>query len=653
MVFTNLLLTAFNLVLFFAILLFVCLLPGLWFLRFRKLPFLDKLFFSFSLGFALYVLTVYAFRTAGLPFFTVFILPIFFALKYLNNRAFNPSAIPAGVRAFSVKAGIQQKLFLVIAFLGMLVQGIVLFNSGFKSEAGLEFNELSYHDSIWHIYLINELQENFPPRHGGFSGALINNYHFLSDLTVASIAKYFPLNTLELYFRALPAFVSLYLSLAVFVFARRLTSSEQTANFALLLTLFSGNAAWFVKFFRGSEFQVSANTFMLDPVLDLLQNPHAVIVFPLLLAGIYGLLLLQKKPALRLKLFTGIIFGVIIGFKAWGGALALLSLGITAVYSLLFMKKSYPFFVFVTALTVSIFIFLPHYNPATAVGPLFAPGWLLKRMVEDPDRVNYVQHFFLEQHYQATRNLPRLILLNGTQVIIYLFGNLWVRSLGLIYLFYSLYRPTVAGIFTFSVFLFSLALPLLFNQGSMAYDIIQFAPYAQVIISIYTAASIKLIFPKISKKRACFLLLFIVLFSFPSNWVSVKNRFKSERRIFSSQLLEAYSFIEKETDPGSVILVYPSPLNLRTAAAAAFSRRQTYFSANTFARITGEDYQKRENTVKEFFTENDSQLRRNLLTEENISYIFLTADEDLNFKKNDLDLNAVFRNDAAVIYQLN
>lgn len=613
----------------------------------KKRAKLDTVFLATTIGFATYTVTLFIFRLLKMPFIISYLPFAFLSLKQIRKTK--------AIKSFKLpKLTNMQKWFVIIAILGMLIQGIVLFRSAIVKTNGIQFTELSFHDSVWHVYLINELKENFPPRHGGSAPVLIKNYHFLLDLITASIGKYLPLSTYELYYRVIPVFVSLLLSLGVFIFTRSFFRSEKTAVVALFLTLFSGNASWFVQFFRGEEFQYSANTFMLDPITDILQNPHAVIVFPLMLAAILCLKEQEKKTDSRWLVLSILPIGVLIGFKAWGGLIMLASLPIAATFRSLTKKKHDFWIIWFLALLISLIIFLPNYDHSSAAGIVFAPGWLLKRMVEDPDRYNWVNFFFLEQHYKATNNILRLILINLTEFAIYLIGNLWVKILGLaVVIKWLLKKISASQVIILMIIGASLLLPVLFNQGRMAYDIIQFGPYSLLLLSILTAPVVIKISIKFPKKTRVLILLILLAISVPSNSKSIVDRIKDKIFIISKEEMDAYKFVRDNTDLESVFLIYPTKRDIDTTQVPAFTQRPAFFSGKTFLIITGENYKEREEQLISFFSTVDLEARNKLIKNHSIDYLIIPTNKLDNLKSEGLNLEQQYSNEAKTIYKIN
>ncbi len=619
-------------------------LPGLYLLpKDKNLKTLDKSFLAVTLGVSIYSLVIYIVRLVGLPFWIGYFPFLFLTFRFFRTRTISLSRL----KMKSVTA-----TFIMIMLISAAIQALVLTRSANLTSEGMSFIELSAHDSLQHVYLINELKDHFPPRHPGYSPIEVKNYHFLIDVTLASISKYLPFSTFHLYYRILPLAVSALFSIGVFTFIRHLTKSPWLANAAVVLTIFSGNAAWVMKFFRGDEFTVSANSFMLDPVIDLLQNPMAVLVFPLMIAGSWTLLNLEKKPNLKWNFIGAILLGVMIGFKAWGGTLMLIGLGVRAIYLSVWRKRMDGWVTTFLTLGVALTIMLPVYDRQTAANPIFTPGWLLKRMVEDHDRYNTLNDYFLEQHYREKGNLPRLIQLNVKQLAIYTFGNLWIKFLGLVYFAKLIKKPSGFGVFLLTVTVFSLFLPVLFNQGRMSYDIIQFGPYALVLMSLFTIVSLPLILKRFSSITSGIIVGILLLLSFPSNIKSIQDRYRADSFLVTNQELEAFEYIKQHTDLSSTLMVYPSHRNDSSLLVAAFTGRPTYFSGKSFARITGEDYEGRAIRWKEFFNQANPGERQQTLKDGSIGYLLLTSEEEHTFNKTGLNLKTVYSNEETIIYQI-
>jgi len=639
----QLLTTVIHVLAFGGIALVLWLLPGMSLTRrLVKRTRLERLFLSLISGFSMYALSVFVVRLVQLPFFVAFLPSGFLVWQYFRN----PNKIRRPSRPTPA-----QWLFAAILALGIIFQSLPLYRSGIAIPQGFEFQEFSLHDSIWHIFLIDELKDHMPPRHPGFSGAYVHNYHYLLDLVIASIVKYLPLSTYEMYYRILPAFASAMMSLGVFVIAKKVFRSEATANIALGIALFSGNASWFVQFLRGPEFQFSSITFMLDPLINMMVNPHAVLVLPVMLGGL--IFLMHKEEGVKEGgMLAALCFGVMIGFKAWGGLLVTLALAAAAVVMSVLKRDHSYWLVLGATVGIEMIIFLPVFDPQTAAGLVFIPGWTLKRMVEDPTRYNLPRYALLEQYYRADGNWLRLAQINVNEVFLYIFGNLWLRVLGVITIARMIKPLKASLIVIICMILGSLILPLLFNQGRMSYDIIQFGPYGLLLLGVFSSPFIWALASKAPSPSRLFLAFFLVLLFVPSNSQSIRDGLKVSQRVITNAELDIYRYLRLETPVDSRVLVYPSQQNTSLALVAALSHRTTYYSAETFIRITGEDYEGRRKKAVEFFNNNDPEKRRALITDSGMDYILLTKEENERTNLAGINTTQVLTNDKLTLYRI-
>jgi hypothetical protein len=606
-------------------------------------PFLLKVFLSLSLGFSFYALLIYLLRILRLPIWFGYV-PGILSVIYLQKN----------IQMFKIinKFSSHYLILLVIIISSFLIQGSVLYRSGIQNQNGISFVELSAHDSLQHLYLINELQINFPPRHPGFSPSLVKNYHILMDVVLSSMNQYFPISTYELYYRFFPAFISCLSSLGIFLFVRSKTHNFSLSTFAVIFMNTSGNVAWILQKIMHNRFEAHANTFMLDPYIDLLQNPISMLVFPLILSGIFCLEILEKRFSLRWLLYASLLFGVVIGFKAWAGVIVALALICSAALSSVLKHNHSLWLVFIATAIVMSIVMLPVFDAKTAATPIFIPGWLLKHMMEDKDRLNDLSNYFLEQTYQYENNYFRLILLYTKQVILFIIGNLWLKIFGIFAIIKLIKKPHIWVIFSLSASCFSLVIPLLFNQGRMAYDIIQFGPYFLFFMGIFFILTLHELVKKQNKYFAWFVLLLVLLLSFPSNWNSVKNRTKADSFLVSSQEIEMYEYIKKYTNTDSNLMVYPSSRNDSILLVAALSGRPTYFSGKSFSIITGEEMQTRKQKWLDFFHQVDVEKRKTVIEEGRVDYLLLSNEESVKFNPHGIDIELVFSNSTANLYKI-
>ncbi len=629
-------------------------LPGYYLSSRLHLNRLETISLALVIGVSLYSLLVYLVRFFNLPFITTELL---FLLAFLLLR---PSyrLQPRLPRRLSP----SQIIFVSLALVSALIHAAVLLRSGDTTPLGLKLVDLSFHDSTQHLSIIKHLYTSFQVTHPGFAGAELTNYHYLIDLTLASLTRMLPSTLLHVYYRLYPLSISLLFSLSVFTFTRRLTQSQTAANAAVIFSLFAANASYYVQFFRGPEFSWGANTFMINPLIDLLQNPASIFVLSQFLAVI---LLTHQFPTRKRSIpffisAIAIIAGTMIGFKAWGGLIINASLLLAGFWYLVRSRSPHLLFASLVSLIITAILFLPHYTPQTSASPVWVPGWILERMVNDADRWNYLDDIFKKQHYLQTHNTKRLFLLNGQWTLIYIFGNFFTRLLGLGAIFAFVKTPLRLRphhLLILSATLFSLLLPLLFNQGRMAYDIEQFAPYGLLLASIFTIILLhRLIIHLVSPSNRLFasILVFTVLIflSAPSNWTSIKARTTGTTSTIPWSELQAYTAVTQLTPSNSTILLSPSHRNIATLEFAAFTNRNTFYSGRTLSIITGEDYQTRQQQLDQLFNHAAPHEQDEFIRDHHLDYLFLYQDDLSNYPRINRFSHPIFSNSSGELYRL-
>jgi len=596
---------------------------------------------SLTAGLSLYSLVVYTFRFFSLPFWLAelsLFLPVIYLLRFKKFRFPSLSTSP------------HQLKLLGIFSLFALIQSAVLIKSGLRVGENLSFVSLSFHDSMQHLAIIKRLYHQSQVNHFGFSGADLTNYHYLIDLVLASITRFPFVSLFHVYYRLYPLFISLIFQLTVYSFVNLLTRSWRVSLWGVAFALFAGNASFYLSPFRGPEFSWGSNTFMINPLIDLLQNPASIFVFAQFLCV---LLLLRFKFSPKQLLLIGLIAGTMIGFKAWGGLLIAAGLCVAALshfargrFSILFAG--------LVALVISSFIFLPHFDSQTSSSPVWAPGWTLTKMIVDADRVNLINDFFKLEHYRSVGSYHYLFLLYSKLLLLYLIGNYFLRIPGLIYVlvkpFKSRFDPFTSTIFVTTVL--SLALPLLFNQGRMAYDIEQFAPYSLLLSAIFTAVLLDRLLKKSKHSWLIWSLAIIYLIlSVPSNFTSLKARIIGQTLHITQAEQEAYLAVNQLVPRQEPVLLPPSPRTIATNEFAALTGRDTFFSGRTLSIITGEDFQSRLDLLNKHFSRTGSIQFLKFLREHQLNYLFVYQN-DLNSFAPPSNLQPIFSNSAASLYLL-
>jgi len=565
------------------------------------------------------------------------------------------------------------KWLVLIMFFGMIIQSLTTIRSGLLYSYGMGFWGPNGHDGVWHLALINNLVNHFPPQNPVFAHFNLSNYHFLFDLSVALIHKITFLPTLNLYFQIIPVVLSGFLGILVFLLIKKLTKNNLAACLSVFFAYFGGNFGWLVTLFRGQGLG-GESMFWANQSISFPLNMQFFLSLILMLAGFYLYLLYLEKPTKKRFWLLIFIFGLIIGVKAYGGLIILFALGVTTFWELITKKKVKTLKIFLGSLIISLLVFLPN-NWASSSLFIFSPLWLPRVMIDAPDRVGWLKLAQARQAYFATGLWLKWWLAEGLGLVIFFIGNLGTRIIGLgklCHWFRNWRKINSFQILFLACLLPSGLIPLFFIQKGNPWNSIQFFYYFQVLFGLLAGLWLgeflakKKIWP--ASRQGGLKTLFIVLLLFltlPTTIGDLKNYLGSQAPAkIDFQELEALAFLKKQ--PQGIVLTYPhnyrarekskeipKPLYLyeTTAYVSAFTGQQTLLEDEMTLEIMQVDWQARRAEVEEFFKTKDNQQAKNFLEEKGIKYLYLVNDQTFLGALGDLDLEEIFHNDFVKIYE--
>lgn len=539
-------------------------------------------------------------------------------------------------------------LFLFVIFASVTQSWNLLF-SGWIREGRVYFSQ--FHDSLWHLALIKELARSFPPQHPGMAGIKLENYHYLSDIILSIVYQITGIPAETIYFNLAGPLVAVLFSFGIYKLANELVDSKTKAIIAIPFTVFAGSFAYFIPLFLGLDKQWFANSFMLDQPFDQLTNIHTVLGFGMFLFACFFLVKFIKEKNNKYALLSGLVFGLSTGVKAYAGVVAISGLVITLVIELILKKNSRIWLPLTVSLVLfSIFTIL---SSATSKPQLeLKPGWILTKMIEDPDRFYNEQWIQLSQHYQAAGNYFRIIELNLKKLLVYLIGNLGIRIIGLVYFLRKLIKARNAKsyeIFLISAVIIALIIPIVFVQPISVYNTIQFSPYALILLSIFTLLWV------FEQKYSAFLLAILFVLSIPSTLQTFYFRFKPETSLSVSEYESLKHFAS--LPQSALVLVPPTSDHIYLMKIPGIGGRRTYFSGETFAALTDTNYQDRLLNIKTFFnTSTPFSWREKFLQDAKITHIYSNNEKFSkiieSLDENGLTIIKLYHKDQYTIYQL-
>ena len=500
------------------------------------------------------------------------------------------------VKQIKIKPNIQTLLVLVVFTLGIAGQLAVISPSGILKNGELLFWSAHGHDASWHIALMEEVKKGYPFQNPVFAGERLVNYHFFSDIAPAIISKYTPLNNLDLYFRVFPFIYSVFLGVSAFYLTRKITNSFGASIWATAFTYFAGSFGFIVTYLKSKTIGGESIFWATQPQSSSGNPPQIVSNFLVLTALYFLITLLQKKnnkqslasqsPGKSIFAICVLLFGTISAFKIYAGVVLLGALAIAGVWQLIKDKSFQLILLTILSGILAAILYFPNTSGSTSF-LIFQPWWYIRTMIVEPSRLNLLDWELRRQTYIYEHNWKRVIFLEGLGFLIFFFGNLGIRFLGL-WEFAKMLKSSLKNyfnlIFVLIVFL-SLTLPLLFLQKGVASNTSQFLQYFVLLSGILAGIATSRV-----TERFKLLIPLIIILMVPTQ-VGLLYEFYSRPAFakVSRVELSALKFVKNYTNKNDVIITppYNQYLNLGgvtpniwdwfdTSYVSALSSRRTY-----------------------------------------------------------------------------
>lgn len=648
----------------FLLLSFICFtLPGFAILR-RFLPDLDdleKLTVASVFGLVIFTLSAYVLAALHLRFL-MWAFPIaglWALIKY--KKAF-----------LSASFKVSHKIFFLLVFIIGIV-GMVAVNapSGFPYKEGIYFWSSHGHDGVWHLALMESMKTSvFPFQNPELVGAKLQNYHFFVDLLMSEFSRIFHFSLQDIYFRFMPAVFAIYLGLTGFIFVKAWTKSETAGIWSMVFTYFAGSFGYLL-YIPTHKSLGGESIFWVSQTQSVLGNPPHASAFIIITAFLFLLLKYFLNRKRIYFLLCVILGGAIIGFKVYAGALILGGLLLVGISELIFKRIYKTFLLFLSTFFVSLLIYLP--NSANSQDFLiWQPWWFIRTMVVATDRLNWLDLELRRQTYIAEHNWKRVIQLETTAFLIFLFGNLGMRFLG----FFAVFNKIKQNIFKDSFALFFLTIttaaffiPVFFLQKGVAWNTIQFNQYFLLFFGFFAAASVTEILSLIRNRILKIIIsILIIALAIPTQlgllWQFYSNPPLSK---VSYNELAALEFLKNQKESNTIVLTAPfnkyerdkykyPPIPIYawydTGYVPAFSGKQTLLSDEEQINIMGYDVSQLLQDRAKAFQSADYNEVNNFLKQYRIGYIYLVWDQKFATDSGLLNVDQVFKNKDAAVFKV-
>ena len=489
-------------------------------------------------------------------------------------------------------------LVIVVFILGIAGQMAIISPSGIYQNGDLVFWSAHGHDGAWHIALMEEIKKGWPFQNPVFAGERLINYHFFSDIAPAVVSKYLPISNLNLYFRIFPFFYSLFLGASAYFLTKKITKSYSASVWATIFTYFAGSFGFIVTYIKNKTIG-GESIFWASQPQSASGNPPQIISDFLLLSSIYFILLLMQQKDRKIRRIVYAIcvlfLGTIASFKIYAGVVLLGAVFIVGIWQLMRGKKLTLLVLSIISGILALILYLPNTSGSVSF-LILEPWWYIRTMIVEPSRLNLLDWELRRQTYIYEHNWKRVIFLEGVGFLIFFFGNLGMRFVGLwdFIKSHNIIKTTIV---------LSLLLPLLFLQKGVASNTSQFLQYFVLLFGILSGITISKIVAKFK-----FLIPIIFLIMIPTQagllyeFYGLPNSSRPAFAKVSSYELNALEFIKENTNKDAVLVTppYNQYLNLGgvtpniwdwfdTAYVSAFSSRRTYFDDYEQVDIMGYD----------------------------------------------------------------
>lgn len=633
----------------------------------QELGKLELLVLSFGLGLILFTLLAIFLGFLHLRFLSILILILINAWMFYKYKFHCLDSLTV----------LWDKRLGTLIILGILVQGLINFPSGYLYKDGLYFWSAQGHDGVRHIAFMEQIKKEFPPTTPVFSEAPLVNYHYFVDIVMGETLRIFPFfSSWDLYFRFFPVLFSFLITTSTFAFVA-VWKSKQIAYWAVFFTTFTGSFGWIMQLLKGRSPLGGETVFWASQINTVIGNPATAVSIILLLTFLLGLKFYLKNNNWKWFLICLILGSIVSGFKVFGGIVLLSGLVAGSVLDLIFNRKI-KLALLSGALGVSNFIVFKSMTSGAGSLLLFEPWYLIRTLVVSGDRLNWIDLELRRQYYlslHSIRGYLRVMEYETIAFLLFLFGNIGVRFIGFFDLRKIRLSDMLAIIISFSM-LSAFLIPLLFVQKGLAYNNIQFLEYFILFLGFFAAISTYTMLKKISSTTIKFFIMaIIIIFAVPTvlgNLLEFYGPGSAPNAKISRQELTALYYLRDHTDAGSVILNAPfeqyrsdkgdRPIPIyawySTSYIAATSLRTTYLSDEEQAITTGYPADGRLGNMNKFFSQKDFAWNRNFLKTNKINYIYLPRKEIQSLDANLLldgennQIRKFYENTEVVIYEV-
>lgn len=508
-----------------------------------NLNFLEKVFYSTTLGLVIFTLIAYVLSWVKLE---VLLLPILLIISLISVKESNIK-IP--------KLAKNDKSYILILIFFTLIFSLPLILNGQLNNT-LRLFGVNAVDSMWHISLINELKYHFPPDNPGFSGVPLVGYHFFFNFVLAKLNSAFGTPVLSLYFHFFPVLTAFLWSIGVYVLTFKWTNSRRSSLWAVFLTIFGGSFAFILKL-QGHPGSLDDAFGMTQPYSSLLNPPLAISIV-LIIATLFSICQYLKTKQNGYLMPIILFAGIITMFKVYAGIIVLGGVIFLSIIQLRRKNLWLPICLFFSL----ILFYLTYWifrDPSSKL--LFDPLWSPhKVLIDNLPWYNYSEKFYT---YSRVGVKHGILEIESFALLVFILGNLGTRLIGLILNFFFFIKskkfPSDFALTLLSMLAISLIIPMFFIQSGKVFEIIQMTWYFLFFSALLAADGFGKFFSlRFNKSLKVGLIFIVVIATLPSMYEKINSYLLLKNGIVSPLYFDAAKFLQSQGTYDSTLLEVPS-----------------------------------------------------------------------------------------------
>lgn len=601
-------------------------LPGSFFLP--KKTFKSKLNYltsSIIIGLVLWGWQEFVFGYLSVRYLSYFYLAFFF-LAWLFKRSKKLSFAKIKIQI--------DKILLLIVTIGVIIQIIPICKNGINFQnKGLIFNGCNTEDNLWHASLSREIIRRFPPNGPGLSDIPMRNYHYWSDMVIASLVRVFKLPLFQTQFQFFPLLISLASGIAIISLCHALRFSLKTTRLIAFFNYFGGDLIYLVTLLVKRNFSGLFKMSSLEDGARFLCNQPTAFSYITALGGLSLFVLWRKKKNNLLGLLSMLLLSSTIGFKIYTNLFFVP--GILLLSTISFFKKRWSeLFLFSSFFLFSLIIYLP--TNSGAGGLVWTPFSIVNNFIVQPNlglirwemaRIIFFndKKYLINYMFETVFTFIFLVSILGTKIFgflqspRFLFNKLG-RELNLVFIL-GTFISLIGGIF--------------FIQTTGGANTFNFLVSVLLFNSILAGLSFEYWQKKLPKTIALFLLYILILLTLPRVTFEtinhIKNFLKPDGFLLTNEELKLYEFINQDSSKNFVVAIDPNHyLGRNSPYVSIFLNRPLLLSGNGLLKHFRLEVEEKEKSQTLIFKSNKGEIIAEELLANQIKYIFLYDNHRLN-----------------------